>query len=112
MPGTGIDLHNGHIFQVHMSYDGTNLAMKITDTVTEGSFTHTFPINIPSIVGGNTAFVGFTGGTGGATAIQEILNWTYVSGPAATQQVATPTFNPPGGSYPSPQPVQILDSTA
>src|SRR5207244_5153571 len=31
--------------------------------------------------GGNTALVGFTGGTGGLTAIQEILTWTYnVSG--------------------------------
>jgi hypothetical protein len=30
-------------------------------------------------VGGNTAFVGFTAGTGGQTATQEIVNWTYTA---------------------------------
>jgi len=34
-------------------------------------------INIPQIVGGNTAYVGFTGGTGGLSASQKILTWTY-----------------------------------
>src|SRR5262249_49375020 len=43
-------------------------------------FTTSFKVNIPSVVGGNTAFVGFTGGTGGSTATQEILTWTYSSG--------------------------------
>ena len=31
----------------------------------------------PNDGGGNTALVGFTGGTGGATAIQDVLSWTY-----------------------------------
>jgi hypothetical protein len=35
-------------------------------------------INIPARVGANTAYVGFTAGTGGLTATQSILNWTYV----------------------------------
>jgi len=60
-----------------MSYDGSNLVMTITDTTTNGTFTQSWPINIAATVGGNTAFVGFTGGTGGNTAIQDILNWTY-----------------------------------
>jgi len=34
-------------------------------------------VNIPAAVGGNTALVGFTGGTGGLTATQEIISWTY-----------------------------------
>jgi len=34
-------------------------------------------VNIPGTVGGNTAYVGFTGGSGGATATQEILSWNY-----------------------------------
>ena len=40
------------------------------------------PINIPQIVGGNTAYVGFTGGTGGLSASQKILTWTYNAQPA------------------------------
>jgi hypothetical protein len=74
----GINLHSGHIFQVHMGYDGTTLTMTITDlTVPANTFTTSFPISIPNTVGSNFAFVGFTGGTGGQTATQEILNWTY-----------------------------------
>jgi hypothetical protein len=61
-----------------MSYDGTTLTMTITDTTTPANtFTTSFPINIAATVGGNVAFVGFTGGTGGQTATQEILNWTF-----------------------------------
>jgi hypothetical protein len=79
LTGSGIDLHSGHVFNVHMVYDGTNLTMTITDATTNAAFTHAFPINIPAIVGGNSAYVGFTGGTGGLTAIQEVITWTYVS---------------------------------
>jgi hypothetical protein len=76
--GGGINLHSSDIFQVQMRYDGTTLTMTISDlTVPANTFTTSFTINIPSTVGGNSAFVGFTGGTGGQTATQEILNWTY-----------------------------------
>jgi hypothetical protein len=62
-----------------MVYDGTNLTMTLTDTATNATVTEVFPVNIPSVVGGNTAFVGFTGGTGSSTATQNVLSWTYVS---------------------------------
>jgi hypothetical protein len=75
--GGGVNLHSGDIFQVHITYDGTTLTMGITDTVTNATFTTSWPINIPSTVGANTALVGFTAGTGGQTATQEIIAWTY-----------------------------------
>ena len=75
--GNGVNLHSGDTFKVHIAYDGTTLTMTITDTVTNASFTTSWPINIPSTVGANTAYVGFTGGTGGQTATQEIITWTY-----------------------------------
>ena len=84
MTSSGVNLHSGDVFQVHMSYYGTNLAMTITDVSTRNTFSQTFQnVNIPGTVGGNTAYVGFTGGTGGLTAIQEIIGWSYVSGPAS-----------------------------
>ncbi|MBV8515039.1 MAG: hypothetical protein JO260_07040 [Acidobacteria bacterium] len=43
-----------------------------------------------SIVGGNTAFVGFTAGTGGLTATQEILTWTYSNSGGTTGTTKTP----------------------
>src|SRR6202035_5504128 len=69
MTSSGVDLHSGHVFSVHMVYDGTNLTMTITDTTnTALTFTQTWQaVNIPGILGANTAFVGFTGGTGGYT---------------------------------------------
>jgi hypothetical protein len=53
--------------------------MTITDTVTQATYTTSFTINIPSTVGGNTAYVGFTGGTGVLSATQTILTWTYTN---------------------------------
>ena len=76
--GGGVNLHSGDIFQTHFAYDGTTLTMTITDTtVPADTFTISFPINIPATVGASTAFVGFTAGTGGSTATQEIIGWTY-----------------------------------
>ena len=77
---SGIDLHSGHLLAVHMSYDGTTLSMTITDNVAKAVYATSWTVNIPSIVGGNTAYVGFTAGTGGGTATQEIATWTFGSG--------------------------------
>jgi hypothetical protein len=76
---TGINLHSGDVMHAHLVYDGTNLTMTLTDTVTNASAIEVFPINIPATVGGNTAWVGFTGGTGGNSATQNVLSWTYGS---------------------------------
>ena len=77
---TGLNLHSGDIFNAQIAYNGTTLTVVITDTVTNATATQTYNVNIPAIVGGPTAYVGFTGGSGGHTAIQEILNWTYSGG--------------------------------
>jgi hypothetical protein len=86
---TGLDLHSGHVFQVTMSYDGTTLAVTIKDTSTGTSASQNYTIDIPTTVGGTTAFVGFTGGTGGQTATQDILTWTYA--PTATVSPNAPS---------------------
>jgi Legume lectin domain/Chitobiase/beta-hexosaminidase C-terminal domain len=112
MTSSGVNLHSGDIFQVHLSYSGTNLAMTITDETTEGEFANTFAnVNIPSTIGGNAGYVGFTGGTGGATAIQEIIGFSFVSGPASLPQAATPVISPAAGSYPGSVAVSISDLT-
>jgi len=90
---TGVDLHSGDLMNVHMTYDGTTLMWTITDSSTGKSFTQSVAINIPALAG-NTAYVGFTGGTGGLTATQDILTWTYTSNlaaPSITTQPANQT---------------------
>jgi hypothetical protein len=79
LSSTGINLHSGDIMHAHMVYNGTNLTMTLTDTVTNATVTEVFPVNIPALVGGNSAWVGFTGGTGGGTATQNVLSWTYTT---------------------------------
>jgi Legume lectin domain/Chitobiase/beta-hexosaminidase C-terminal domain/Fn3 associated len=110
--GGGVNLHSGDIFQVHMTYDGTTLTMTITDTVTNATFTTSWTINIPATVGGNAAFVGFTGGTGGQTSTQQIISWTYSSSGSTQQPAATPVISPATGTFTSPQTVTITDGTA
>ena len=90
MTSSGVNLHTTDVFNVQISYNGTNLTMTITDATTKATFTQAWPINIPTTVGGDTAYVGFTGGTGGLTSIQQVLNWTYSTG-ASTTVPATPT---------------------
>ena len=74
-----LDFHSGHVMTVTMSYDGGTLDVTITDTVTHRSATQHYSIDIPTTVGGASAYVGFTGATSGLTAIHDILNWTFTS---------------------------------
>jgi hypothetical protein len=79
MTSSGVSLHSGDIMNVHMTYNGATLSMTITDTVTNAVFTKSWPIDIPGTVGAPTAYVGFTASSGAATAVQDILDWTYVA---------------------------------
>jgi hypothetical protein len=79
LDGSGIDLKSTHPFLVEMAYDGATLSVTITDTVTGASATQHYPVNIASWLGGNVAYVGFTGGTGGLTAVQDIVTWRFQS---------------------------------
>ncbi|MBV8674915.1 MAG: chitobiase/beta-hexosaminidase C-terminal domain-containing protein [Acidobacteriaceae bacterium] len=107
LTSSGVNLHSGDTMAVQLVYNGTTLTMTITDTVSKASFTTSWNVNIPAAVGGNTAYVGFTGGTGGLSAIQDIASWTY--SPAV---VATPTFSIAAGTYSGAQTVSISDATA
>lgn len=94
-------------------------------------FSQTWPgVNIPSIVGGNTAYIGMTTGAnaGGdpTTANLTIASWSYTvnsapSSPsyqtytsttaAGTPHVAAPTFSPAAGTYSGTQNVTPSSST-
>ena len=80
MTSSGVSLLSGDVMNVQLSYDGTTLTLTITDATTSKSFTTSWTVNIPTTVGSTTALVGFTGGTGGTTAIQDVLSWTYGTG--------------------------------
>jgi hypothetical protein len=79
MTPSNLQLHSGNPLDVSLRYSGTSLAMTVTDSVAHTSFSHTWTIDIPSTVGGNTAYVGFTASTGGQNALQKVLSWTYAN---------------------------------
>ncbi|HKF25289.1 MAG TPA: hypothetical protein VKB24_04915, partial [Candidatus Acidoferrum sp.] len=77
---SGLNLHLGDVMRAHVTYDGTTLVLTISDTASGTSFSNSWTINIATTINSSTAYVGFTGGTGGATAVQDIITWTYSSG--------------------------------
>jgi autotransporter-associated beta strand protein len=67
------------------------------------------PINLGQVTG---AYIGFTGGTGGATSIQKILNWTYTSGSTSlnySSGFATNPFQLNGGAVISGTALELTD---
>jgi hypothetical protein len=109
LTSSGINLHSGDTMNVHMDYDGTTLSMTLMDAVTGSTFSQNFIIDIPQAVGGDTAYVGFTAGTGGLTANQMILSWTFVS--STTVPTQPPVIFPDGGTFTTPQNVTLTDVT-
>jgi hypothetical protein len=76
-----IDFRAGHPLSVRLLYDGNILATQLTDDTT-GVSSQDFQLvagdisaQINSVTG--RAFIGFTGGTGGLSAEQEIVNWQF-----------------------------------
>ncbi len=76
-------LSTGDLMHAHITYDGANLTWQISDksSPVPEIFSNTVAINIPQTLGSNTAYVGFTAASGGATAVQRILDWTYSNAP-------------------------------
>jgi hypothetical protein len=81
MSASGLSLQSQDLMQATLSYNGTTLTETLTDTVTSATFTTSYAVNIPQVVGGSTAYVGFTGGTGGLTSVQDVHTWTLANGP-------------------------------
>jgi hypothetical protein len=77
LTNSGINLHSGHIFSVSITYDGTTMRVTISDTTTGTAAARDYTVSF-----GPSAYIGFTGGTGGMSAIQSILTWKYSTGVA------------------------------
>jgi hypothetical protein len=100
----GINLQTGDVMDAHVTYDGTILTMVLSDTVTGAHARFSWPVDIPAVVGGNTAYVGFGGGSIPAV-VESINSWSWSQG--INSELAAPTFSVPAGSYTSSQTVSI-----
>ncbi|MGC4030216.1 MAG: L-type lectin-domain containing protein [Tepidisphaeraceae bacterium] len=79
MSGNSVNLRGGNVMRCTLVYDGTTLSQTVVDTVTNATFTKSYTVDIPTAISGTTAYVGFTGATGGASAIQTVQTWTYTA---------------------------------
>jgi uncharacterized protein (TIGR03437 family) len=92
-------MSNGDLWTVNISYNGTNLTVTLTDPAKGSSFTaiNNYPINLASLLGQTTAYVGFTSGTGAGWENHDIVNWTF----ANTTQSGSCTYSlSPSGASP------------
>ncbi len=82
---------NGDVIQVVLSYDGSVLTETLTDLNTGATYSTSYTENLSAILGSDTAYVGFTGGTGAAASTQIVSNFTFESDAAVA---VDPTVTP------------------
>jgi hypothetical protein len=78
-----VNITSGDPIYVQLYYIQNVLTVWMVDTTTRQTFSTSFSVpNLPAIVGAGseeTAYVGFTGGTGGATSTQTVSNFVFSS---------------------------------
>ncbi|HLZ82354.1 MAG TPA: PEPxxWA-CTERM sorting domain-containing protein [Caulobacteraceae bacterium] len=81
--GTNISpgcMSNGDLWSVTASYNGTSLTVVVQDgAMAPQTVISSLPIDIAADLGTNTAFVGFTGGTGSGFENQDIKDWSFAN---------------------------------
>lgn len=84
-------MSNGDVWTVQIGYDGTNLTVSIADGADPlQTVINSYPIDIAADLGGTTAYVGFTGGTGSGFENQDILNWKLANDTSLAPPVSEP----------------------
>jgi hypothetical protein len=74
---SGINLNSGDPIACTLSYNGSTLTLSMTDTATGKTFSTQWSVNIPSQVGADTAYVGFTASLYTGPSGQSVTSWTY-----------------------------------
>lgn len=85
MTGNGINLYLPDLFHATLTYDGTNLALVLVDTVTGARYQTQWPVNIQQVIGGKNAFFTITAGEGPSVQTQFHIT-------AATLTTGTPAM--------------------
>lgn len=72
-------MSNGNLWTATISYDGTALNVSLFDPAKGTTFDAltAVPIDLASILGTNTAYVGFTGSSGAGWENEDIVNWRF-----------------------------------
>ncbi|MGH9582466.1 MAG: L-type lectin-domain containing protein [Bryobacteraceae bacterium] len=94
-------MSNGDLWTVNMSYNGSMLNVTLDDPTESSSFTalNNYGIDVASYLGTNSAYVGFTSGTGSGFENHDIVDWTFAN---------TAQLPPPSSSVPEPRSLLLL----
>jgi hypothetical protein len=76
---TPVNPASGNPILVNLAYDGTTVSVLLSNTVTGGQFTNSYAADLPTLLGTNTAYVGFTGASGGVASKQLVSNFSFTS---------------------------------
>jgi Chitobiase/beta-hexosaminidase C-terminal domain/Legume lectin domain len=106
MTASGINLYSGNPFTAAVTYDTQLLTLVLKDTVTGAQFRTSWPVNIPAVIGGSNAWIGFTGGIGPYVKSEQLITaWTFSMG--VNPRLPAPTISPASGSYADAQTVTL-----
>jgi Chitobiase/beta-hexosaminidase C-terminal domain/Legume lectin domain len=116
-PASSQGTSTGDVYSATITYNGSTLTLNLYDVTAGGAcpgtncFTYTWNVNIPSWVGANTAYVGFTAATGETSTYPLYIgSFSYTEG--LTSQAAAPTFSPAGGTYTGSQSVTLSTASS
>jgi hypothetical protein len=84
-----VNLASGDPIGVTLRYDGAILALVLTDAVAAVSFSTNWSVALPAILGSDSAYVGFTGADGGVASTESISNFSFISLPKLSSQLAS-----------------------
>lgn len=87
-PPGALNLNSGDPVNITVYYANSQMTLTFTDAVASASYSASLNVgNLTQILGGNTAYVGFTGGAGTSTSIQTITDFSFVSIPPVNLQL-------------------------
>jgi hypothetical protein len=83
-----VSLYSGRPILVSLNYNGSILQVQLRDSQTGDAFSTAYAVNLPAMVGGSTAYVGFTASTGDDDLVtqhlsQEISDFQFTPEPSA-----------------------------
>jgi len=77
-PTGDVEVQSGHEIQVVLSYNDSVLTETLTDLTNGHTYSTSYNnVDLASILGSDTAYVGFSGGTGADTSTQTVSNFTF-----------------------------------
>lgn len=72
--------NNNETVQTTLTYSGNILTENLLDLTTLATYTTQYSIDLSSVLGSNSAFIGFTGATGGNASTQIVSDFSFTNG--------------------------------